>query len=299
MSETAQVEKPEIEEEEIEVKTEETPEVEETETEVEEKQTEEAEPEVNWDIPNVKMTLERDLLKTILKAVDSITDEPIFKVKEDGIHLRQMDVSNVAMLDFQVDISQMEEYQCDKEGVLCFKIDDMKGIAGGAYKDDLVTIESNEDSEFIEVTIKGDYTKDYAIPHIETVEDTAPIPEVDLQVDIETSVDNLKRVIGDVGLVSEHIKIIARGEEVVFQGKGSLSNAEVTWRREGQQLLGFSSEEDKTEAVYSISYLSNIIKALPDGDSTISYASDLPMKIDLNDDIGELTFFLAPRIDME
>jgi proliferating cell nuclear antigen len=77
--------------------------------------------------------------------------------------------------------------------------------------------------------------------------------------------------------------------------------ATITIQKGNDTLLDLEVKEN-AKATYSLSYLSEIIKAAAATSdiATLEFSSDMPVKIDFQQaKEGKLTFFLAPRIETE
>jgi proliferating cell nuclear antigen len=77
--------------------------------------------------------------------------------------------------------------------------------------------------------------------------------------------------------------------------------ATIEFAKGSDALLSLETEEP-SKATFSLSYLSEIIKAAvaTSAVATIEFSTDMPIKIDFEQEKeGKLTFYLAPRIEVE
>jgi len=302
LARTRTVEKPEVETEPItEVPETEAEETQEEEAE-EEKTPEEPLAEVNvgdvQPIAKFRMTATRETFEAIFKAIATITDEANFHVSKEGLTLRMMDTSHVAMIDFKYVSNRLDEYLFDVEGSFKFDIEEMQKIIKRADKEDSITIETNPDKAKVTVTIAGGYERIFNLPLLEASEEQVPVPKIEWRTTIKTTVEAIKKALGDVALVTDHVKILTDKETVKFEGRGDLAEADITLKKGSDQLFNIETDEHTT-AVYSLSYLQSFTNAVKDTVATISYATDLPLKFDVSNGLGNITFYLAPRIETE
>lgn len=301
--EVEQTETPETPEETAEEETPtETPETPE-ETPQEKQEAETPEVENPQPIAKFRMTADKEKFSAILKAIATVTDEPNFQVSQEGLTLRTMDASRVAMIDFKYLSERLDTYLFDVEGSFKCSIEEMQKIIARAGKDDSITLETNPDTAKVTITITGEYERVFNLPLLIADEgDEVPIPKIEWKANVKTTVEALQKALGDVALVTDHVKILANSETLKFEGRGDLSNADITFTRESDMLFSLEAEHKRkpTTAVYSLSYLQEFAKAVSkDTIANLSYSQDLPLKLDVSNGLGNITFYLAPRIETE
>ncbi|MDR0318908.1 MAG: DNA polymerase sliding clamp, partial [Nitrososphaerota archaeon] len=90
-------------------------------------------------------------------------------------------------------------------------------------------------------------------------------------------------------------------EKLVLSATGDLMGATITLQKGNDALLDLEVKEP-SKATFSLSYLSEIIKAASATSdiATIEFSNDMPVYIDFQQiKDGKLTFFLAPRIETD
>ena len=266
--------------------------VEEQEKEVE---AEKEEPKVVAPTASFVLSEDREGLEAFLRPIATLVDEAVFTVGTEGLTLRQMDASRVAMIDFHYRMQNLESFQSLKDGLVCFNIENMLKVIRRAGKDDKITITSNPEDTLLNVAISGKYNRSFNVPCLEPDDVEVPIPKLTATAKVTTTVEQLRSVVADSELVSDHVKLTTKDDVVQFRANGDLMSAESTWRKTDEALLDVEGE---AKATFSLSYLSDIVKSLPkDTVARIAYADDMPVKIDVSNGIGTLLYFLAPRVE--
>ena len=128
-----------------------------------------------------------------------------------------------------------------------------------------------------------------------------PTPKISFNVKAKTTTQGLSQAIEDAQLVSDHVKIEAEPEKLTLSASGDLMGATITLQKGNDALLDLEVKEN-AKATFSLSYLSEIIKAASATSdiATLEFSSDMPVRIDFQQTKeGKLTFFLAPRIETE
>jgi len=101
--------------------------------------------------------------------------------------------------------------------------------------------------------------------------------------------------------VSDHVRIEMDNEKMTMRATGDLMGATVELKKGSDALLDLEAKEP-SKATFSLSYLSEIIKtATATSDiATLEFSTDMPIRIDFQQPKeGKLTFYLAPRIEVE
>ncbi len=117
----------------------------------------------------------------------------------------------------------------------------------------------------------------------------------------EVTTDGLHQAIEDALLVSDHVRIEVDKEMMVMRATGDLMGAIIELKSGGDALLGLEAKEE-SKSTYSLSYLSEIVKAAAAMSEivTVEFSTDMPIKLDFKQQReGKLTFYLAPRIEVE
>jgi proliferating cell nuclear antigen len=241
------------------------------------------------------------LLKDIFTSISILVDEATFKIDPDGIKLRAMDPSRVAMIDFEWPKTAFEEYQATEPTKMCINISELLKLLRRTAKDEVVELLLDEKTAKLQLKITGKYTRNFTMPTLEATEEEVPTPKITFNIKAKATTQGLSQAIEDAQLVSDHVKIEADPEKLVFNASGDLMGATITLQKGSDTLLDLEAKEP-AKATFSLSYLTEIIKAASATSdiATLEFSSDMPIKLDFQQTKeGKLTFYLAPRIETE
>jgi proliferating cell nuclear antigen len=101
------------------------------------------------------------LWKNLIGAIATLVDEASFDADEEGIKLRAMDPSHVAMVDFEWPKTIFEEYVSDEPTKLCINISEMLKLLRRVGGDESINIELEEKTARLKMTLKNKYTRVY------------------------------------------------------------------------------------------------------------------------------------------
>jgi proliferating cell nuclear antigen len=241
------------------------------------------------------------LLRDMITSISILVDEATFKIDPDGLKLRAMDPSRVAMIDFEWPKTIFEEYVCTEPTKMCINITELLKLLKRAGKGETLELSLDEKTGKLQVTISGKYNRNFTMPTLEASEEEVPTPKITFNAKIKATTEGLSQAIEDAQLVSDHVKIEADPEKVVFNASGDLMGATITLQKGSDTLLELDAKEPQ-KATFSLSYLTEIIKAASATSdiATLEFSSDMPIKLDFQQiKEGKLTFYLAPRIEAE
>jgi len=241
------------------------------------------------------------LLRDMITSISILVDEATFKVDPEGLKLRAMDPSRVAMVDFEWPKTVFDEYSCTELTKMCINIGEMLKLLRRTAKDEVVELSLDEKTGRLQIKITGKYSRNFTMPTLEASEEEVPTPKITFNVRAKAATQGLSQAIEDAQLVSDHVKIEADAEKLVFQATGDLMGATITLQKGSDALLDLETKE-ASKATFSLSYLSEIIKAASATSeiATMEFSTDMPIRLEFQQtNEGKLIFFLAPRIENE
>jgi len=241
------------------------------------------------------------LLRDMITAISTLVDEATFNITPEGIKLRAMDPSRVAMIDFEMPKTIFDEYTADTPTKMCINITELLKLLRRTSKDESVELALDEKTGRLNVGIKGKYDRTFNMPTLEATEEEVPTPKVTFNVRAKATTEGLNEAIQDVLLVSDHVRVEMDNEKMTMRATGDLMGATVELKKGSDALLDLEAKEP-SKATFSLSYLSEIIKtaAATSDVATLEFSTDMPIRIDFQQPKeGKLTFYLAPRIEVE
>ncbi len=240
-------------------------------------------------------------LKDMMGAISILIDEATFNLAPEGIKLRAMDPSRVAMVDFEWPKTVFDEFTCSKAAKMCINISELLKLLRRTGKDESVELELDEKTGRLKMVIRGKYTRTFNMPTLEATEEEVPTPKVTFNVKAKATTDGLREAIEDASLVSDHVRIEADKEKIVMNATGDLMGATIELKKGSDALLDLETKE-ASKATFSLSYLSEIVKAaVTTSDvASLEFSTDMPIRLDFKQPKeGKLTYYLAPRIEVE
>jgi len=248
--------------------------------------------------------------KKIINAM-SVLDEPIIRIEEDRLYVRQLAEIGSAMIHFELPASTFDQYECTKPDIIKISRAELLRCMRRAKAEQYIGLAIEEGKEDrLAVTLSEKSIKEFRIPILDVPSDErTPPPEVtkarfdDVKIKMDTSsiadsVDEFKSVLHkDFG----RLDFTATEGNLLLNGEGATRSLSVTHML-GTDILAMEVVEDKILSAYSISTLNAMIEGASalSGVVIIEFAEYKPIRLTYELPFeGKLQYYLAPMLKLE
>ena len=235
--------------------------------------------------------------KYIIQSLATLIDEASFTISSDGLRLRALDPSRIAMVNLELPSTVFEEYSCDEEVKVGIDINELNKVLKRSKADERVEIEIEEKK--VRVKILGKATRSFGMPLIDIVSEELPLPNVEFKVKAKLLSDTLKDAISDAELVSDSVHFEALEDLLKLKSSSDKGDVEVVFDKESGALIEYETTENSS-ATYSVSYLSDMLSKASSLSDVVALEFSSNMPLSLTFEIaggGKLAYFLAPRME--
>ncbi|KUO42105.1 MAG: hypothetical protein APU95_03835 [Hadesarchaea archaeon YNP_N21] len=239
--------------------------------------------------------------KTSISAIASLIEEAAFKLTPEGIKMKAMDPSHVALVDFEIPASAFKEYDVKRSTTLGVDLAEMNKIMGRARAEDEFTLELDEEKNRLSLIFKGASTRKFSLPLIEVDESELPEPKLQFTANADVVAGVIQDGLKDAELVGDNVKFELTEEGFFMHTESDTGAAELRLQRGDPGLLTLNVQRP-ARAMFNIKYLIDMTKAASSTDViSIQLGTDLPIQLDFKiaEAGGKLRFLLAPRIEAE
>lgn len=250
----------------------------------------------------MKVTMKSsELWKNCIGAVSKLIERTSFTFTPEGVRMKAMDPSHIALVDFELSAEGFDEYDVSETKVVGTDLKKMNEILARAKKGDEFSMSLQEDEGLWVLTFKGTSTRRFTLPLMEIEDEELPEPELDFTASAKVLAESIQDGLKDASVVSD--SVCFELSEGVFQiyAESEAGRAEMSLSEGDEGLLEFHVDSP-ARARFSIGYLDNITKAASSGSvAEIHLGTDLPIRLNfpMAEDKGRLEFLLAPRIESE
>lgn len=235
--------------------------------------------------------------KDSISIISELVSEAKFTAGTNGLRLVAMDPANVAMVVFELLSSCFTEYQVKGTEEVCINLNNLKQILRRAKPDDILTLETTEDSK-LKIVMKSNTVRSFSIPTLELEDKEQRVPELTFPISVESTSEVLSEAVEDVSVVAESVTLLGEKSLLCVKAEGDLSKAFIEIKPDEVTVIKTASA-DKFKAKYSLEYLKKMIAGGKLAENvSLHFNNDYPLKLEYKvKDRLSLSFILAPRVD--
>jgi len=235
------------------------------------------------------------LLSKAVEIISELVNEVRIKVNEVGLSITAMDPANVSMVGFKLPKSSFTRFETGAE-TLGISLDNLKQVLKRCGSGSSLIIEKKDN--FLEMQIRDRIKRNFMISLIDIEGDEIDFDSKTERMEFSSSVElnaiDLVDSIEDCAIVSDSCSFIIDNDKFILEAKG-LNSARAE----------FSGDEAKIKAEncksrYSLEYLQKFIKGARLSEKAfLEFANDHPLKLEFVNELMELRFVLALRVETE
>jgi len=239
-----------------------------------------------------------DLLKESIPIIAEIIDEGVFKVDKNGMSLLTPDRSMVAVVDFKLLSTAFDDFKVEADASLGLNLANLVAILKRVKGTDKMVLESDEKSNRLKITIKGNGVRVFELPLIEIKTENPPINQLNFNSRIELQSEVFDEGIADADVIGDSVILEAGDKKFRMYAKGDISSTELAIEEKDKGLLGIKTS-GSIKARYPLEYLKKMVKmGRLSKNLVLEFGTDYPMRISFASlDKMSLRFVLAPRVE--
>ncbi len=235
--------------------------------------------------------------KKCIKALNTLVNEGQFKIDEEGIQLKAMDPSQIAMVNFQLPKSAFSEFEVPEENMIGLNFDDLNDRTKRSRPEDSLELTLANSGSRLKLKFQGKIKREFDQPLLDLSKGTADEPSIDYGTEVKLNGSTLKENLKDANLVSSHVNLKATSEEFIIEAKGDNGNLHTTIGKDDDPILDYKVDSEE-KAMFPIDYLNNILAgATSSSIVTMNLKKDAPLKLRYGIGDATLTYYLAPRVE--
>jgi proliferating cell nuclear antigen len=237
--------------------------------------------------------------KNLIGAISTLIDEGSFNADNDGIRLRAMDPSHVAMVDFEWPKNVFDEYVCDEPVKLCINFSEMLKLLRRIGTNETIDLNFDPKNTKLNIVLKSKYARTFSMATLEPSNEDVPTPKISFNSTARITASCLKNSIDDASTVSDQIQFETTEGKLSLKASGDWGSVSSDIEKGSEELLSLEVKEP-SKATYSLNYLLEMVKAASNLSDivTVEFSSEMPIRLNFElPQNGKLQYYLAPRIE--
>lgn len=242
-------------------------------------------------------------LQQYVDTMLALVDESKIHFNDDGLIARFVDPANVAStIPATLEASGFESYDAPGSVTIGANLQRLDDFISNANTGDLIQLQVDMEVRKLRISYRNIEHK-MALIDPDAIRQEPDDPGLDLPNKVVLEGGDLSEAVDVADLVSDHIDVVCGfdddGEgEVTFVGRGDTDDSDYTL--ESEALLGGSQINQETVSKFSIDYLVDMTKPIPDdAEVSMHVGEDFPVMLEWEAADGHIQTkqLLAPRID--
>ena len=242
----------------------------------------------------LNVTARQELMRTIVETLGVVVEEARLDFGEDGLAVRVVDPSHVAMIKMDVDSAAFETWEVDetKLGLEMRKLKDILGLAGAG---DMVELAYDDESGQATVNI-GRIDLNLR-PLDNTTLNPPNVPSLELPCGVTIAGSELAQALRAARQVGDLVNLSLTDSTFAVNVKGSTDSVNVEFSKDELLAIDCSAA---ARSQYSLTYLTPMAKIFQSIENVnLRFGENFPLKLtfDFPDGAGHVEYFLAPRVE--
>lgn len=231
------------------------------------------------------------VLSRVVEIISELVTEVRIKINEFGMSITAIDPANVAMVGFRMPKSAFSQFESGAE-VLGVNLDDLKKILKRCGTKSSLVMEKQENQLVIQIYDR--IKRNFKLNLIEIESEDKEMPKLEFSSSVEIKSVDLVDGVEDCGVVADACSFIIENEKFIIEAKG-INSARAEFSGDEAKILA-----ENCKARYSLEYLSKFVKGAKLSEkTTLNFANEHPLRMDIRTEGMELSFILAPRVETD
>ncbi|KAJ2921459.1 hypothetical protein H1R20_g15634, partial [Candolleomyces eurysporus] len=187
-------------------------------------------------------------------AIKELVTDANFECNEEGINLQAMDNSHVALVSVLIQAAGFKRYRCDRPMPLGVNLGSLTKVLKCAKDDDICTLKAADEADILNLVYEAknsDRIAEYEMKLMDIDADQLGIPETEYDARVTMPANEFARIVKDLSLLGESVRIEVSKEGVRFASEGEAANGNVLLKHSEGAITGgrivAKKEDDEDE----------------------------------------------------
>ena len=237
------------------------------------------------------------IFKDCVDSLVTLIDEGEFQITKEGLKLRAMDPSQIAMVDFVYPKSALEKYEVPSETKIGLNLDDLSKVTSRVRAGEKLVLKLDKTGSRLEMVFKGKTTRRFNLPLLDVSGMSPKQPKIEFDSRIKVNGFTLKEGLKDASLISSHVVLKADKEGFEISAHGDKGEVLIEAKK-GDDVLLEHTVNAESRSMYPLEYLNDLLKTTEnEAVVVLDLKTDNPLRIEFPIGQATIVYYLAPRIE--
>jgi len=233
--------------------------------------------------------------KDCVEAIVNLIDEGVLEIKPEGISLKAMDPSQIAMVSFSVPSKSFVTFKAEASEKVGLNFDNLAKILARTRGKERLRMAREENRLDLEFT--GTSKRSFKIPLLDLSAGPQKEPKIDYDAVVKINGSQFKEMLRDASLISSHLALEATETGFFVEARGDAADMKVESDK-AAKMISEMTVKKPARATFPLQFLDDIAKACPsDAQITLHLKTNAPIKVEYQIGDASLIYYLAPRIE--
>jgi proliferating cell nuclear antigen len=238
-------------------------------------------------------------LKSAIDAIVCLVEEGQFEVKQDGLHLKAMDPSQISMISFTMPKETFVEYSVPEEMKIGVDIGQLANVLSRGKKGEKAEL-TTEEGRLVVRFLGEKHKRTFKVPLIETGDKVQREPKIEFKNTAKIKADVIKETLKDAKLISSHVRLHLSPEQLIVDVRGENGDVKAEFDKGSPELPELVTNAGGAKATFPLQYLEDMVKAATVASAVmINLETDRPLKLEYEIEGAKVVYYLAPRIETD
>jgi proliferating cell nuclear antigen len=231
--------------------------------------------------------------RNCIKAVSQLIDEATITINPEGLVVRTMDLSQIAMIDLRIPSSAFENYGTPAVIDVGVDFSELEKVMKRLKPNDAIKI--GVDTK-VTIELIGDSTRKFSYGIIDSKTTPPKEPKIEFTAEAEILGGTLQEALKDADLISTHVATSFTAEQTLkIIANGDTGTADIDFKTETLKSIKVT---EAAKATFASNMLGKMVASAElDTPIKISLKNNTPIKIEYKMGDAEIRYYLAPRIE--
>lgn len=241
-----------------------------------------------------KARIKMEVLRELVEVISTLVSEVKLSVSKDGIDVKAVDPSHVAMLVLKLNKNAFEEFTGEPTEI-GVDVEKLKEVLRLSKPGDIIDLQYDGGKNRLVLHV-GRVTRHMSVVDPAGITDPK-VPNVSPPGLAVVRMEELRQGIRGSESISDHVTITLDGEGFTMHSEGETDRVDMKLAKDNLKRL---EVKEAVRSMYPLDFFSNMVKSITSSDEvTLHVGNEYPLKIEFGvaGGKGEGRFLLAPRVE--